>query len=184
MNNQYFEFNIAPENQPRDKFFNRLFFSLKVVMIIVTVVIAYFAFMFINFLWFFVAISITITMVFHYFQTRFYNFYDIIFVDGFISVVKVYGNAKRRTLTRFNCKSIAKIGLVGGETYFLYIKDKEVKKHYTKNAHSSNDLAIFVDGQEKSLILLPYLERLLSSIIKIIGVQKLEKGLIEKIKNT
>lgn len=184
MNNQYFEVNISPENLTKERFLNRLFFTLKLIFLIISGVFAYFAFMFFNILWFLVAFTLTIALVFHFFERKFYNFYDLIFVDGALSIVKVYGNAKRKTITRFDCKSIKKIGLVGGETFYFYIKDKDIKKYYTKNNLNVNDLTIFIDSTEKSLLLIPYNEKLLSAIIKIIGAQKLEKGLIDKIKNT
>ena len=183
-NNKYFEFNISPKNEPLQRFLNRLLFVLKIVVIIITAIIAYFAFMISNPLWFLAGFTATIAVVLHLIQLRFYNFFDLIYVDGFLSVVKVYGNVRRKTLIRFDCKSIAKIGFAGGETYYQYIKDKQVKKIYTNDSVTSNDIVLFVDDNEKRLIFIPYDERFLSNIIKMNGISKLDKSLIEKIKNS
>ena len=183
-NNKYFEFNISPKNEPMQRFLNKLMFSLKVVVIIITVIIAYFAFMMSNSLWILTALSASIAVVLHLIQLRFYNFFDLIYVDGYLSIVKVYGNVKRKNLIRFDCKSIVKVGLAGGETYYQYLKDKQVKKIYTNESVTSDDIVLFVDDTEKYLIFMPYEERFLSNIIKMNGISKLEKGLIEKIKNS
>lgn len=183
MNNKYFEYGVAPKNESKEKSLMMIFKIIKYVFVLIDVLVGYFAFMFINLLWVAFAISLTITLILNYFQNRFYNFYDLVFVDGRIAVSKIVNNKRRKYLVKFECKSIEKIGFLGGETYEKYLKDKEVKNVYVTDDLTSNDVCFLINTiNKKTLLLLPYNEYFLVQVLKYCGNNKLEKTFIEKFK--
>ncbi len=177
MNNRYFEFNVKPQNESKDKTLYLTFKITKFVFILISVVFFYFAFMFDNIFWFYFVITLTITLVLWYFQLKFYNFYDFIFVDGDVSVVKIINNVRRKNLIKFNVKSIVKIGLVRSLST-TYLNDKNIKKIYAFNKLKSNDVYILVDNGEKSILYLPYDEQFMSGVLRYNAYNKLDKDLI------
>ena len=183
MNNKYFEYAIKPKNENREKTIKNILFALKISFIVLTVVFGYFAFMFSNLMWVLFGVFLTVSLVLNYFQHKFYCFYDLIFVDGDVSVTKVINNVKRRRLLKFSCKKIEKIGFLGGETFNKYIKDKSVKKYYVTESLDGGDVCILIDDVDKKMLLFPYEEYFLVQVLKYAGPNKLEKQFIEKIKN-
>ncbi len=183
MNNKYFEYGVKPKNEEREKHIKNALFAIKILFIILTVVFGYFAFMFSNLMWIFFVVFLTTALILNYFQHKFYCFYDLIFVDGDVSVTKVVNNVKRRRLISFSCKKIDKIGVLGGEVYNKYIKDKSVKKIYVTERLSPSDVCIVIGDLDKKMLLLPYDEYFLVQVLKYAGTNKLEKQFIEKIKN-
>lgn len=183
MNNKYFEYAIKPKNEKREKTIKDILFAIKIFFIVLTVVFGYFAFMFSNLMWLLFVVFLTVALVLNYFQHKFYCFYDIIFVDGDVSVTKVINNVKRRRLLKFSCKKIEKIGLFGGETFNRYIKDKTVKKVCVTETLSDGDVCILIDDTDKKLLLFPYEEYFLVQVLKYAGANKLEKQFVDKIKN-
>ena len=183
MNNKYFEFSVKPKNENQEKKVKDILFVLKIIDVILTIIIGYFAFMFSNFFWILFVILLTVALVLNFFQHKFYNFYDIIFVDGEISVSIVVNNVKRRSLFKFSSRNVIKIGFLGGETCNLYIKDKSVKKIYVSEKLTQGDVCFYINKNEtKTLLLLPYNEKIIVQILKYSGLTKLDKGFIDKIK--
>ena len=183
MNNKYFEFSIKPKNENKEKIIKNILFAIKIVDIVLTVIIGYFAFMFTNYMWIIFAVLLTIAIVLNYFQHKLYNFYDVVFVDGDISISKVINNVKRRNLIKFSAKNVINIGFLGGETYNLYLKDKSVKKIHVGENLLSGDVCFLVSKNEvKTLLLLPYNEIIIVQILKFCGTNKLDKGFIDVIK--
>lgn len=183
MNNKYFEFSVKPKNESREKAIKNVLFILKIIAILATVVFGYFAFMFSNLMWVFFVILLTVALVLNYFQHKFYNFYDLIFVDGDVSVSKIVNNVKRKPLIKFSAKNVDKIGVLGGQTYNLYVKDKAVKKIFISENLTERDVCFLINATDgKTLLILPYNENLIVQILKYGSTSKLEKGFIDKVK--
>ncbi|MBE5744004.1 MAG: hypothetical protein E7358_04750 [Clostridiales bacterium] len=180
-NDKYYEFNIAPKNESSELIIKNVLMVLKCCFFALTIFFLIIA-LFVNFSWFIFLFCLIVTLILLFFQRRFYNFYDIIFIDGFLSVVKVINNKKRKTLYRFDVKKINKIGFVGGSIYNANINDKNVKKIFTVNTESIDDVCIHVKDTSETLILLPYDERLFYCLIRFLGNSKLEKEFIDRIK--
>lgn len=180
-NDKYYEFNIKPKNESRELVLKNVFsiikscfFALMIFFLIIS--------LFVNFAWFIFSFCLIVALVCLFFQRRFYNYYDVIFVDGFLSIVKVVNNAKRKPLIRFKVDKIKKIGFVQNTTYNSTINDKTVKKIYTVNEETADNICILVNDGVNSLIILPFDERLMYCLIKFVGNNKLEKEFISKIK--
>lgn len=183
MNNKYFEYSVKPKNEKREKTIKNILLSIKFIFIILTVIFGYFAFMFSNLMWIIFAVLLTATLILNYFQHKFYCFYDLIFIDGDVSVTKVINNVKRRKLLAFSCKKIEKIGLLGGEAYNKYIKDKSVKKIYVTESLTKDDVCMVIGDFDKKMLLFPYNEYFLIQVLKHAGANKIEKQFVDKIKN-
>lgn len=181
MNNRYFEYNVKPNNEEKEKKLLLVLKILKFIFTLISVVIFYFAFMFSNYFWFIFVIVLTITIVLWYFQLKIYNYFDFIFVDGEISVIKIINNQKRKSLASFNVKLISKIGIIGKGSYLTYFKDKNIKKIQATNKVLASDLYFLVDNGEKLLITLPFNEKFLAGILRYNLQNKLEKELINLI---
>ena len=181
MNNRYFEYNVKPKNENKERFIYKILYILKLVFIILSSIAFFIAFMFDNLFWVIFTILLTATLVTWYFQLKFYNFYDFIFVDGNVSVVKIYNNTRRKNLLKFSVKSIVSIGLIGKGNYVKYHNDKNVKKIYAFNKISSKDLYFLIDNGEKFLLYLPFDEKFLSGVLRYNTQNKLEKELIQLI---
>ncbi len=180
-NDKYYEFNIQPKNEKAE------FITYKIFSIIKTIFFALSIFLFIialftNFAWVLLLFSLIIALVSLFFQKRFYNFHDIIFVDGYLSIVKVVNNKRRKKLIRFAVSKINKIGFIGSSFYNSLVGDKNVKKIYAINTETFDDVYIHVKDSNETLLILPYDERLMYCLIKFIGNGKLEKEFIDKIK--
>ncbi len=180
-NDKYYEFNIVPKNESKELVIKKVLSLIKLIFFVLAVFFLIIA-LFVNFSWFLSAFCFIVAFVLLFFQHRFYNFYDIIFVDGFLSVVKIVNNSKRKPLIRFQVSKIEKIGFVGCDTYNFAIDDKNVKKIYAVNNETSNDVCIHVKDYEDTLIILPYDERLIYCLVKYIGSSKLEKQFVERVK--
>lgn len=183
MNNKYFEFSVKPKNENREKTIKNILFIVKIIAIISAIVFGYFAFMFTNFMWIPFVILVTIALVLHFFQKRVYNFYDFIFVDGDVSVYKIVNSVKRKMLIKFSAKNVDKIGLLGGQTYNLYLKDKLVKKISVSDNLTERDVCFLINAKDgKVLLMLPYNENFIVQVLKYGTSNKLEKGFIDKVK--
>ena len=183
MNNKYFEFSVKPKNENREKAIKNVLFIIKIVVIVASIVFGYFAFMFTNFMWIPFVILVTVALVLNYFQHKLYNFYDIIFVDGDVSVSKIVNNLKRKSIIKFSAKNVDKIGVLGGQTYSLYIKDKSVKKIFVSENLTERDVCFLITTTNgKVLLTLPYNENFIVQILKYGSTSKLEKGFIDKVK--
>ncbi len=180
-NDKYYEFNIQPKNSNRELILKNVFSIVKICFFALAIFFLIIA-LYVNFSWVLFAFCLIAGLVCLFFQRKFYNFYDIIFVDGYLSIVKIINNAKRKTLLRFKVDRIEKIGFVGYTTYNNYINEKSIKKIFTVNEETADDVFIYVKDVNNSLIIIPYDERLMYCLIKFIGNSKLEKEFINKIK--
>ena len=183
-NSKYYEFNIAPKNENKQRLLKNIFIFLQIIDVLLLAVSFITAFMWFNIFWLFVlAFSVSLYFITKL-KAKYYNFYDVFFIDGDISVENVINNEKRKVLVRFTTKEISKIGCMGGETYNNYITTKTVKKLYTIDEYTDSDICIFIDKGEKFLLLLPYNEKFLTYILRYTSAQKLDKDFIQKIKNS
>lgn len=183
MNNKYFEYGVSPKNEKREKSLMTIFMTFKIIFIVLTIIMGVFAFIFSNTFWILVIFLLTIVIVLSYFQSKFYNFYDFVFVDGRVSLSKIINNKRRKPLVSFECKSIEKIGFLDGETCNKYVNDKSVKKIYVNNSLTVKDVCFLVNTTEsKTLILFPFNEHFLVQVLKYSGNNKLDKDFIDNIK--
>ena len=180
-NDKYYEFNIQPKNDKKELILKNVFSLIKICFFALAIFFLIIA-LFVNYSWILFAFCLISGLICLFFQHKFYNFYDIIFVDGYLSIVKIVNNAKRKTLLTFKVDKIDKIGFVGCTTYNNLIGDKSIKKYYTISEETTEDVCIFVKDANNSLIILPYDERLMYCLIKFIGSSKLEKEFINIIK--
>ncbi|MBR3804524.1 MAG: hypothetical protein IKJ14_04205 [Clostridia bacterium] len=180
-NNKYYEFNIQPTNEKRDLFFMGFFKIFKIISIILAVFFAVIAFFLWNFGWIVAGFFLLSAFIFNYLQGKFYSFYDLVFVDGDITVVKVINNKKRRVLKKFSVKSIVKIGFAGGEAYELNVNKKQVKKLYLTSTVTDQDVCMIVEDMQKYMIIMPFDDRFLSCIMRFTGSIKFEKEFLNGI---
>ncbi len=183
MNNRYFEYGVMPKNENREKTIMTIFKVIKIIFILLLFVIGVFAFTFYNEFWILFAFLLTIVLVLHYFQCKFYNFYDFVFVDGRVSISKIINNKRRKQLISFECKTIEKIGFLDGETCNKYVKDKNVKKIYVTYTLVTKDVCFLLNTPDKkTLILFPFNEHFLVQVLKYSGNNKLDKNFIDNLK--
>lgn len=182
-NSRYYEFNIQPKNAKVEERVMNVLKIFKILTFILAGCLAFLAFMFFNFMWIFAFIVLILGFVLLFFQYRFNNYYDLIFVDGQISIVKVINNVRRKALKRFSTKSINVIGFAGGETYERNIKNKQVKKYIITNVVTDKDVCILCGEEDKFMIVIPYDDKFLSCIMRFVGSVKFEKGFLSSIKN-
>ncbi len=177
-NNKYYEFNIQPKNEKSEKFLMNFFKAFKIVSFAITIVFSFIGFFFSNFGWVVAGFFLLFGLIFLRFQHKFYNYYDLVFVDGEITVVKVRNNVSRRVLRRFSAKKITKIGFAGGETYSLYIKDKSVKKIIVTKDVTDRDVCVFCGDLDRFMVIMPFDDKFLSCIMRYTGSLKFEKNFL------
>ena len=177
-NNRYYEFNIQPNNEKREKFLMNFFKVFKIVSFALTILFSFIGFFFSNLGWVVAAFFLLFGIIFLKFQRRFYNYYDLVFVDGEITAVKVRNNLSRFVLKRFSTKNITKIGFAGGETYSLYIKDKSVKKIKVTKDITDRDVCIYCGDVDRFMLIIPFDDKFLSCIMRFVGSLKFEKNFL------
>ena len=174
-NNKYVEFNVKPKNEKREQIIMNILKVIKFIAIILAFMMFYLAFTFNNYFWIlFVSLGL-FALLLHYFQVKLYSFYDVIFIDGDVTITKVVNNVKRKRILSFTYKNVEMIGKMGGETYLKYLKDKTVKKLYLTDDITVNDVCIYINGTTDYLIIMPYNDRFLASILRFLTKQKFEK---------
>ncbi len=186
MNNNMYEFSVAPVNEK----FQKICYNIITVFMVLDIIIAIAALLlglyFIDL--FILAIMLGIVALVCFFvRKKFFNFYDYIFIDGSIRIIKVVNNTKRKKVLVFDVKDIRSIGIVGGSTYEKFINYKEVKKLYglAKGEVMDGDYVfnVYLDGTNY-LLFLRKNENFLRYIVKMIGTTKLDKDFIEEIKKS
>ncbi|MBQ3235753.1 MAG: hypothetical protein IJA97_06310 [Clostridia bacterium] len=180
-NNKYYEFNLQPKNEAKERLFMNLFKIIKIALFILSGIFAIIALIYSDIMWLLAFITITTGFVALFFQYKFYNFYDFIFIDGFVSITKVINNQRRKQIKRFPVKTINKIGFAGGETYNLYYKDRSIKKLIITKVITDKDVCILFGEEDKFLLVMPFDDKLLSCIMRYIGSGKFERGFLTSV---
>lgn len=178
-NNKYVEFSVKPKNESREKVIYLVLKYVKYLFIVVTFVFGYVAFMFSNAFWFLFAFSLLFVIGLHFFQGKIYAFFDVTFVDGDVTITKVINNVKRKRILSFTHKQVEMIGKIGGETYLKYLKDKTVKKIYLSDNLTVDDVCIYINDNVDYLVILPYNDKFLVSILRYLTKQKFEKAFFD-----
>lgn len=181
-NNKYYEFNIQPKNESRERLLMNVFKITKIVAFVLSGVLAFMSFIYNLFLSFPAFVVICCGFALLFFQYRFNNYYDLVFVDGEIAIVKVVNNVRRKLLHKFHVKTINMIGFCGGDTYNANFKDKNVKKYVVTNVITDKDVCILCGEVDKFLVVMPFDENFLSCIMRTVGSVKFEKEFLKKSK--
>ena len=186
MNNNMYEFSVPPVNEKFQKMCYNLISVFMVIDIILGVLAFFMGLYFIDL--FILAIMLAVIAVVLFFvRKKFYNFYDYIFIDGSIRIIRVVNNVKRKKVLVFDVKDIKSIGMLGGSTHEKFNTNKEVKKLYGmgKGELLEGDYVfnVYIDGTNY-LLFLRQNETFLRYIVKMIGITKFDKDFIEKIKKS
>jgi len=154
--NSFYECSVGPLNEKRQKTLFIVVRILKIISIIIFVCMMIFCFMFgswKNLLFYGIATIIPVVCLF-FLQRYFYNFYDYIFVDGSIRIIKVTNNIKRKAVLIFDYKNIIKVGLTSGECKIDTNSNKIKKIYCTPNKLTDDDIYLYVTTNGKSYLLL------------------------------
>lgn len=174
MNNLY-EYSVKPNNEKKESFKMKLFRILKYVTFILTVLTAWFAFLWSNFLWVLAGIFLLLGIVFAYLQSTYLNYYDFSYVEGEFKLVKVKNGLKRKLIVKTSGKFITKIGKVNGETYNRKVGDKSVKKIVATDKVNCDDVVFLIENDEVNLLIITkYNEQFMAHVIKNVGVRQLD----------
>ena len=186
MNNNLYEVSKGPENLKFHKTLYVIFEILKYLNIIVVALALILAVSISNTFFIVVALFAGSWLLAWWVGSKFYNFYDYCYVDGSVRIIKVIHNRTRRLVINFDAKNINSYGLVDGETYAKYIKDKSVKKLYASpDGLTIEDIAVYLTSNGIDyLLLIKYDETFMATLMRNTGVRKLDKSFIEKVKNS
>lgn len=176
MRKDLYEFSVGPNNLSRSK----TFYVICQIMFILSIIALVLSMIFMTLI--LILTSLTSAIFFFWVKGKFYNFYDYNFVAGSIRIAKVVNNVKRRKCFLCETKDIENIGLVGGDAYLRYEKDKSYKKVFATPNAVTDDFCYIVATVEgvKYLVYLEYDETFISCIFAYTGKKVFEKELIEK----
>ena len=179
-----YEFCVKPQNEKIEYAKFKIFKILKVVTIVLAILSAWFAFLWVNALWFLAGLLVLTAIVFAYFQTLYFNYFDLSFYGGELKVVKVKNGIKRRLIVKTSTKNIVKIGKINGETYNKFVKDKSVKKLVATNKIEVDDVVILIDNDDISLMLITkFNEEFTAQLIKSLGVRKVDGDYVKYLRD-
>ena len=182
-NNNFYEYSVGPKKYKSQKAFFVTFSVLKWIFIVISVLFAYCGLFLDNGFWILTAFSVASAVLFFFAQRAFYNYYDYIFIEDEVRIIKVLNNKRRKKVLAFGVKSLEKIGLVNGKTIDKYLSQKTYKKVYcTPNTLTENDVYFIVNLDKKYILFLEYDEMFLTNILKVGGVKLCDEEFLNMIK--
>ena len=157
MNNKtLYQCSIPPQNEKIEYSFYKFLKVIRIFCIIFSATSALYAFYFSNPAWLVTLFFVLCSVGLFYIGRNFYNFYDYLFVDDEVRLIKVINNKTRKVLAKFNVKHIEKIGFTNSLEYLKYKNNNNVKKIYAISKNYDGQMIYFLvnhEGENKIILL-------------------------------